>query len=243
LARIVAHAAAADLIAGLDPFDDRHLVIVIDQPDSLASRGGPLRRLLAGARSVAAIVICDTEADIPAVATSALVIGRGGHGRWVSDTTVSSLADLVRICGLSDGNAGDAAASIAGLIDPEASDASASLAHSIGAVTLLAPDIGTDPSEFASRIAAGWRAAGRDPAPSTPIGIAADGVVEIDLVRDGPHGLLAGTTGSGKSELLRSLVLGRCVCCPPAHRWSGDRPRRPTRGPGVAQPGGRTPPP
>ena len=208
LARIVAHAAAADLIAGLDPFDDRHLVIVIDQPDSLASRGGPLRRLLAGARSVAAIVICDTEADIPAVATSALVIGRGGHGRWVSDTTVSSLADLVRICGLSDGNAGDAAASIAGLIDPEASDASASLAHSIGAVTLLAPDIGTDPSEFASRIAAGWRAAGRDPAPSTPIGIAADGVVEIDLVRDGPHGLLAGTTGSGKSELLRSLVLG-----------------------------------
>ena len=34
----------------------------------------------------------------------------------------------------------------------------------------------------------------------------ADGVVEIDLVRDGPHALIAGTTGSGKSELLRTLV-------------------------------------
>jgi DNA segregation ATPase FtsK/SpoIIIE-like protein len=41
-----------------------------------------------------------------------------------------------------------------------------------------------------------------------PIGIGEDGVVEIDLVRDGPHGLIAGTTGSGKSELLRTLVAG-----------------------------------
>lgn len=30
--------------------------------------------------------------------------------------------------------------------------------------------------------------------------------VEIDLARDGPHALLAGTTGSGKSEALRTLV-------------------------------------
>jgi S-DNA-T family DNA segregation ATPase FtsK/SpoIIIE len=33
-------------------------------------------------------------------------------------------------------------------------------------------------------------------------------VVELDLTRDGPHALIAGTTGSGKSELLRTLVLG-----------------------------------
>lgn len=34
--------------------------------------------------------------------------------------------------------------------------------------------------------------------------------VELDLVADGPHLLIAGTTGSGKSELLRTLVLGWC---------------------------------
>ena len=47
-----------------------------------------------------------------------------------------------------------------------------------------------------------------------PIGVGADGhPVELDLKESaqdgmGPHGLLIGATGSGKSELLRTLVLG-----------------------------------
>jgi len=39
-----------------------------------------------------------------------------------------------------------------------------------------------------------------------PIGIAADGPFCIDLRTDGPHGLVAGTTGAGKSELLQTLI-------------------------------------
>ncbi len=38
------------------------------------------------------------------------------------------------------------------------------------------------------------------------IGAGVDGVTTIDLREDGPHGLVAGTTGSGKSELLQSLL-------------------------------------
>ncbi len=53
-----------------------------------------------------------------------------------------------------------------------------------------------------------WSEAGADPPPVVAIGRSADGVVEIDLVADGPHALVAGTTGSGKSELLRTLVVG-----------------------------------
>jgi S-DNA-T family DNA segregation ATPase FtsK/SpoIIIE len=49
---------------------------------------------------------------------------------------------------------------------------------------------------------------------SVPIGVTGEGeVVELDLKESaqggmGPHGLLIGATGSGKSELLRTLVLG-----------------------------------
>ena len=47
------------------------------------------------------------------------------------------------------------------------------------------------------------------------LGLAADGRVDIDLVRDGPHMVVIGTTGSGKSELLRTLVLGLAAESPP----------------------------
>jgi len=38
------------------------------------------------------------------------------------------------------------------------------------------------------------------------IGVTTDGVMKIDMRTDGPHALVAGTTGSGKSELLQTLV-------------------------------------
>ncbi|HWH97258.1 MAG TPA: FtsK/SpoIIIE domain-containing protein [Pseudolysinimonas sp.] len=49
---------------------------------------------------------------------------------------------------------------------------------------------------------------GERPGLSAALGSAADGVAVIDLVADGPHAVVAGTTGAGKSELLVSWVLG-----------------------------------
>ena len=72
---------------------------------------------------------------------------------------------------------------------------------------------------------------------------------EVDLCRQGPHALVAGTTGSGKSELLQTLIAGLAANHPPdrcsfllvdykggaafaeaasaaAHRRAGHRPRR-----------------
>ncbi|MYS87618.1 FtsK/SpoIIIE domain-containing protein [Embleya scabrispora] len=52
----------------------------------------------------------------------------------------------------------------------------------------------------------------RRPASTTfTLGAGYDGPLRIDLVRDGPHGLIAGTTGSGKSELLQSFVAALAV--------------------------------
>ncbi|MBM9468204.1 FtsK/SpoIIIE domain-containing protein [Nakamurella leprariae] len=50
---------------------------------------------------------------------------------------------------------------------------------------------------------------------SAVLGSARDGVVTIDLDRHGPHLLIAGTTGSGKSELLQTLVVGLATAAPP----------------------------
>lgn len=44
-----------------------------------------------------------------------------------------------------------------------------------------------------------------------PIGIGQDGIYTIDLRLDGPHGLVAGTTGAGKSELLQSIIASLAV--------------------------------
>jgi S-DNA-T family DNA segregation ATPase FtsK/SpoIIIE len=52
---------------------------------------------------------------------------------------------------------------------------------------------------------------------AVPLGLDADGApVHLDLVRDGPHLLVAGTTGSGKSELLQALLLGLALTRSPA---------------------------
>ncbi|SFL66680.1 FtsK/SpoIIIE domain-containing protein [Geodermatophilus ruber] len=47
------------------------------------------------------------------------------------------------------------------------------------------------------------------------LGRTTDGTAEIDLVRHGPHALVAGTTGAGKSELLQTLIAGLALRHPP----------------------------
>ncbi len=43
------------------------------------------------------------------------------------------------------------------------------------------------------------------------LGVTQEGPLSLDLVRDGPHALVAGTTGAGKSELLQTLVASLAV--------------------------------
>ncbi len=47
------------------------------------------------------------------------------------------------------------------------------------------------------------------------VGVAADGIMTLDLRSEGPHALIAGTTGSGKSELLRTFVAAAAAAIPP----------------------------
>ncbi len=61
----------------------------------------------------------------------------------------------------------------------------------------------------AQGVSARWALGGRST--SAVVGASFDGAFAIDLVRDGPHGLVAGTTGSGKSELLQTVVASLAV--------------------------------
>jgi len=76
----------------------------------------------------------------------------------------------------------------------------------------LAELTGLDPPSSAA-IADRWAAPGRGP--RAMLGVAEHGALVLDLAADGPHGLVAGTTGSGKSELLQTLVAGLATSSPP----------------------------
>ncbi|TFD48884.1 hypothetical protein E3T55_12600 [Cryobacterium frigoriphilum] len=48
-----------------------------------------------------------------------------------------------------------------------------------------------------------------------PVGVTAEGSLMLDLVRHGPHAVVGGTTGSGKSELLVTWVASMAACFDP----------------------------
>jgi DNA segregation ATPase FtsK/SpoIIIE-like protein len=69
-----------------------------------------------------------------------------------------------------------------------------------------------------ARIGARWAEAGTSAAAARPVlGTGTGGRVEVDLVAEGPHAMVGGAPGSGKTELLRSMA---------AALAAGERPER-----------------
>ncbi|QNN50053.1 hypothetical protein H9L10_02970 [Phycicoccus endophyticus] len=67
-------------------------------------------------------------------------------------------------------------------------------------------------SDDAGWLRARWAAAA---GPTATVGVGPSGPLVVDLRTDGPHVLVGGTTGSGKSEFLRTLVTGLALDSPP----------------------------
>lgn len=200
-----------DLAALLEEFgDERHVLVVTDDLPGLAVRTGAVRRSLRDRHAL--IAVGGPDAAVPQWCTAALHVDtRAGEtvGEWHGDTRTGSPAVLVRPGVLSEGDARHLAAALGALRDPE-DDTAGRVPTEVCLESLVG-------RWDAARVCSQWAGATGDghSRPRATIGVAADGTVDVDLVRDGPHALLAGTTGAGKSELLRTLVVGLAAGSPP----------------------------
>jgi DNA segregation ATPase FtsK/SpoIIIE, S-DNA-T family len=193
--------------------EGRHVLTVLDDVALTQGRRAPARRLLRGDHHPAAgIVIAETADQLPAVTTTVIeLFSELGDAELRRPQAAWGVDELV-IGGCTDVTARELARTLARYEDPELELVGAGLPRTVRLLPLLdGDDLGVE------EVARAWARDLPDPPPATPLGVGEDGVLHLDLVADGPHGLIGGTTGSGKSELLRSLVAGMAARVDPDH--------------------------
>lgn len=156
-----------------------------------------LRVVALSAKPTTLPAICSVLVELSGVAAhisdpARIVVGGGATPSWC--------------VGVSATTAGAWARALAAVRDPELLEPSA-----VGrAQSLLEAADAATPAAILDR----WQS--HDPTQLlTVVGETAAGDFAIDLASDGPHALVAGTTGSGKSEFLRTLVAGLAAASPP----------------------------
>ncbi len=186
------------------------IVLVIDDLDTMHQKSSAVRQLLEHTTSnVYAIVLAPVEDQLPAsVATVVHIDGEDGEFT-ARQPRRPDVVETGIIDGATTTVAADIARSLARFDDPEVLTADGALPARVGPRDLL-PEKVLGPSA-AEAISRRWLQNKRVPHLTVPIGMSGSGPFRFDLVQDGPHGLVAGTTGSGKSELLRTIVLGLAV--------------------------------
>lgn len=178
-------------------------LLLIDDNDQVMTGLPDVSAAVAEGRAVA-IVVADRAESLPSFCRSIVELtpttdgaAAVGGARLLDLATAETVEGLIPLVA-DQLVVRDLARALARFADPEAPGTGGLLPDGCHLSELLAEPL------TAAGVAAAWDRP--PPGLVAALGVAETGPFTIDLVRDGPHALVAGTTGSGKSELLRTLI-------------------------------------
>ncbi|HEX6685130.1 MAG TPA: FtsK/SpoIIIE domain-containing protein [Candidatus Limnocylindrales bacterium] len=198
IGRQLAEARVAEL--GRLTAGGRQILLVIDGARALRDLPGLSTLLSEGhERGIYALCLDESATSLPAECSATVIV----HSRAI--LTVPGISPVEEI--IPDGIDAKAAGAVAAALHPLRV-----LGARIGDADGLPERLrylelaGIEPT--ADAVLARWQAQPEGRSTRVLLGAGQAGAIEIDLKRDGPHALIAGTSGAGKSELLQSLVAG-----------------------------------
>lgn len=196
------------LLSGLGPTTEDNLsrhndlpvvstVVILDDCARLGSRPEVTALLHDSDRTGVAVIAVGDAGELPAECAISVHVGSNTTVTVTGAVNAQGCPDLPEVA-----MTRAVATKLAGICDATPDVNSGSIPDRAALLDLWRTGGGdaTDAAGVADR----WRMSPRSTV--VPLGFSGDGVLRIDLATDGPHGLIAGTTGAGKSELLQSLV-------------------------------------
>lgn len=200
LARVTRERATAEHRPGTEPAPVTTLVLVVDGTSRWRTDAS-LRTVLTegAAQQVHVIALAGTPEELPHECGAVAVLEGDEVRLQVSGTDAAK--------GVLDGTGPAWASRLTAALAPLRDATPDPTGGGVPTATRLLDLLDLDPDD-PSRVRDLWSRP-EDPGPvdlEVVVGAGSDGEYRIDLRRDGPHALVAGTTGSGKSEFLQSWV-------------------------------------
>ncbi len=195
----------ADAAAG-PRADGRRTLVVID--GSVATDARLVSRLLQAsvASGIVVVWLADEDRALPNGIASIVRMDPAAARLDLVEVATATTITGASADGVPLAVAESTARTMAPFRDPTAAGASNGMPRQVSLLQATAADLSP------AAIEAAWAA----PDARAVIGMTAGGPFVLDLARDGPHALVGGTTGSGKSELLQALVTSLALTSPPS---------------------------